>query len=464
MTTEELWQAALGEIELSVSKANFVTWIKNAELIEKNEGTCILEVPNQFTKEWLKNKCNDLILKSLRNVSSDVKKVEYKVADRPSFSNSSSSQNQNKKKTKKKTKKSSQEQQLDLLDSETKKGTNLNPEFIFNNFVVGSFNELAHAASLSITDKEKLGKKYNPLFIYGGVGLGKTHLLQAIGNKLIEKYDKHLKIKYISSEAFTSELINAIRNQNVDEFKKKYRKIDALIIDDIQFLSGKEKTQIEFFHTFNALYGDNKQIVLSSDKPPKGIPELEKRLRSRFEGGMMADISPPDFESRVAILEEKAKEFELELDKEIMEYIAKKAKKNIREIEGALNQISAYANAHETIPNLQKAKKLLKGITAQPRMRATPKEILNTVASFYEVPKKKIINGGRKREYVKPRQITMYLLRKELDESYPYIGKKIGGKDHTTVIHACKKIEEEKEEKENLDAEIKMIKEKIYNK
>lgn len=459
MTTEELWQAALGEIELNVSKANFVTWIKNAELVCKEEGTCILEVPNQFTKEWLKNKCNDLILKSLRNVSSDVKNVEYRVAERPSFP-----KNETKTTKKEKSKeKKSKDQQLDLLNSEAKKGSNLNPKFTFDSFVVGSFNELAHAASLSVTDKENLGEKYNPLFIYGGVGLGKTHLLQAIGNSLLEKYNKHVKVKYVSSEIFTSELIKAIRNQEVDKFKKKYRKTDVLIIDDIQFISGKEKTQIEFFHTFNALYGDNKQIVLSSDQPPKGIPALEKRLRSRFEGGMMADISSPDLESRMAIVEEKAKDKGVDLDNEVINYIATKAQKNIREIEGALNQINAYANAQSSIPDLKKVKKLLRGITSQPKTRATPTKILKTVAEFFEVPTEKVINGGRKREYVKPRQITMYLLRKELNESYPYIGKKLGGKDHTTVIHACEKITDKKEEDENLRQEIQMIKERLYN-
>lgn len=455
MTAEELWQAAIGEIELNVSKANFVTWIKNAKMVSKKDGVCTLEVPNQFTKEWLENKCNELILRALRNVSGEVKKVEYQVAKRPSFSKPSRKE--------KKGKPDLEEKQLDLLQSEASKGTNLNKKFTFDSFVVGSFNELAHAASLSITDKEKLGHKYNPLFIYGGVGLGKTHLLQAIGNKLVEKYKNRVKVKYVTSEIFTSELINAIRNQDVDRFKEKYRKNDALIIDDIQFISGKEKTQIEFFHTFNALYGDNKQIVLSSDKPPKGIPALEKRLQSRFEGGMMADITPPDFESRMAILETKAKEKNLDLDKEILNYIATKAQKNIRELEGAINQLSAFAKTHDTSPSLKRAKKLLKGLTSHPRKRTTPSKILETVAEFFEVPEKKVVNGGRKREYVKPRQITMYLLRKELNESYPYIGKKLGNKDHTTVIHACEKIEKEIEENETLSTEINLIKERLYN-
>lgn len=465
MTTDELWQAALGEIELNVSKANFVTWIKNAELVSKENGTCTLEVPNQFTKEWLENKCDDLILRSLRNVSSDVKNVEYKVTDRPSFAkkDSSSKKTNSKDNSSSGSKKSKGKSQSNIL-TKAKEGTNLNDDFTFNNFIVGSFNELAHAAALSITDKDKLGKKYNPLFVYGGVGLGKTHLLQAIGNKLIKKYKNRVKIKYLSSEVFTSELISAIRNQKVDKFKKKYRKLDALILDDIQFLSGKEKTQIEFFHTFNSLYGDNKQIILSSDRPPKGIPALEKRLRSRFEGGMMADISKPDLESRRAILEQKKEELELELEEEILDYIASKAQKNIRELEGALNQISAFASSQESVPNLDKIKKLLQGITSQPRMRVSKEDILETVSEFYDVPKEKIINGGRKREYVKPRQIVMFLLRKELKESYPYIGKKLGGKDHTTVIHAVKKIKENKEEDKSLSSEISLIKEQLYNK
>lgn len=313
MNIEELWQAAIGEIEISVSKANFVTWIKNAKLVSKEEGHCTLEVPNQFTKEWLENKCNTLILRALRNVSPDVKKVIYTVAER--------------KTPVEQIEEVQPEPQLGLLNNKVDEATNLNPKYTFEEFIVGSFNELAHAAALSLTKPNNLGREYNPFFVYGGVGLGKTHLLQAIGNDLVKEFPNQLNIKYVSCEVFTSELIDAIRRQKMEEFKKKYRKIDVLIIDDIQFLAGKEKTQIEFFHTFNALYETNKQIIISSDRPPKAIPTLEERLRSRFEGGMTTDISYPDFESRVAILKSKLENSNLSFPEQTINFIASKIQK-----------------------------------------------------------------------------------------------------------------------------------------
>jgi chromosomal replication initiator protein len=457
MTINELWQAAIGEIELSVSKANFVTWIKNAKLISKEDGHCTLEVSNQFTKEWLQNKYNTLILRALRNVASDVKKIEYIVSERkiavPQESDTDVS-NDNKK---------IEDSRLDFLGSRISQATNLNPKYDFDSFIVGSFNELAHAAALSLSDPANLGKEYNPFFVYGGVGLGKTHLLQAIGNTLVSKYPDKIKVKYVSSEVFTSELISAIRSQSMEDFKKKYRKIDVLIIDDVQFLAGKEKTQIEFFHTFNSLYEANKQIIVSSDRPPKAIPTLEERLCSRFEGGMTVDVSYPDFESRLAILKAKLDNLELDLSEDITNFIASKIQKNIRELEGSLNKIIAYYKTHEIVPDLNKTKQLLKSLVVRPPKRISPSKIMETVAEFYEVDLDRVIDGGRKKEFVKPRQIAMYLLRDELKESYPSIGKRLGGRDHTTVIHACGKIEKDKQGDENLGMELNLIKERLYN-
>jgi chromosomal replication initiator protein len=454
MNIEELWQAAIGEIELSVSKANFVTWIKNARLVSREEGICTLEVPNQFTREWLENKCNTLILRALRNVSPDVKKLAYVVAIRRPLDAVRRIEEPLP---------SSQEPQLGLLINRVDEETNLNPKYDFSSFIVGSFNELAHAAALSLAKPENIGREYNPFFIYGGVGLGKTHLLQAIGNELIKKYPGQIKVKYVSSEVFTTELIDAIRNQKMEDFKKKYRKIDVLIIDDIQFLAGKEKTQIEFFHTFNALYEANKQIIISSDRPPKAIPTLEERLCSRFEGGMTVDISYPDFESRIAILKSKLENLEFTISDEIINFIASKVQKNVRELEGSLNKIHAYYKASNHVPDLAKAKELLKNLIIRPPKRVSPSKILETVAEFYEIPLPEIIDGGRKKELVKPRQITMYLLREELHESYPSIGKRLGGRDHTTVIHACEKVEHNRQMDENLGMELNLIKERLYN-
>ncbi|PIV65028.1 MAG: chromosomal replication initiator protein DnaA, partial [Candidatus Nealsonbacteria bacterium CG01_land_8_20_14_3_00_12] len=311
------------------------------------------------------------------------------------------------------------------------------------------------------------GKKYNPLFIYGGVGLGKTHLIQAIGNQ-VKKENQVKKVKYVTSERFTSEVISALRSgslrpNDIDDFKKRWREIDLLIIDDIQFLAGKEKTQEEFFYTFNALYDAGKQIVLSSDRPPKSIQTLEERLRSRFEGGMIADISYPDLETRIAILKSKAGEKSVVLSDEVFEYIAQNIKKNVRELEGALNRLIAANNQlNQKELNLNDVKKILNSILNTPKKSTTLKNIIKAVAEFYDVSEKELLERSRKKEIVKPRQVIMYLLREELKSSFPFIGLKIGGRDHTTAIHACEKIRKEIELDSNLNDEINLIKEKLY--
>jgi len=452
MKLKELWQTVLGEIELGISKASFITWFKNTKIRSKKDGTITISAPNGFTKEWLENKYNKLILKILRNNSPDVKKVKFIISGEiiPSIIP----------KIKQKAIPSLIENQLDLPRFTLNKETNLNPRYNFNNFIVGSFNELAQAAGRGVI--KHLGILYNPLFIYGGVGLGKTHLLQAIGNELVKKYPSR-KIKYLSSEKYTSELVDAISKKGMDTFKDKYRKIDTLIIDDIQFIAGKEKTQEEFFHTFNALHQKNKQVIISSDRPPKAISTLEERLRSRFEGGMIADISYPELETRIAILKNKAKEKKFKIPEEILDYIATNIQNNIRELEGALNRIIAYAQINNMTPNIKTTQKMLFKIINSPKKITNYKKILKIVSEFYDLNINDISNHSRKKELVRPRQICMYLIRKELNSSYPYIGEKLGGRDHTTAMYSCQKINKEIENNESLQHEINLIKERIYN-
>lgn len=458
MDLQELWKAALGEIELQVSKANYKTWLSNTSIVNRNNGIITVAVPNSFTKEWLENKYHKFILRSLKNIESDIKEVTYQIKP-------------NQLKEEDKSKKQTDEEkliinkQMDFVELNVDAETNLNPRYTFENFIVGPSNELAHAAAVAIT--KNLGVKYNPLFIYGGVGLGKTHLIEAIGNK-IKSLNKNKKIKYVTSERFTSEVITNLRSgslrpNDMDDFKKRWREIDLLIIDDIQFLSGKEKTQDEFFHIFNALYDAGKQIIISSDRPPKSIQTIEERLRSRFEGGMTADISYPDLETRIAILKTKSNEKGFDFSYEILEYIASNIKKNIRELEGALNRlIASNLNSNKKDLNINEVKKALNSIINTPKKSTTLKSIIKTVAEFYDISEKDLLERSRKKEIVKPRQVIMYLLREELKSSFPFIGLKIGGRDHTTAIHACEKIRKEIEYDQNFSDEINIIREKLY--
>ena len=458
MELHELWKAALGEVELQISKANYKTWLQNTSIVDKKNGVITIAVPNSFTREWLENKYHKFILGSLRNIESEIKEVKYQIKP-----------NQNKEDIKNEKKQKIDEmvinRQLDFQELNVNSETNLNSRYNFNNFIVGPSNELAHAAALAVV--KNLGNKYNPLFIYGGVGLGKTHLIQAIGNA-VKKENENKKIKYVTSERFTSEVITTLRSgslrpNDIDDFKKRWRKIDLLIIDDIQFLSGKEKTQDEFFHTFNALYDAGKQIIISSDRSPKSIQTLEERLRSRFEGGMIADISYPDLETRITILKAKASEKGFDLSYEVLEYIALNIKKNIRELEGALNRlIASNLNTNNKDINLNEVKKALNSIVNTQKKSTTFKNIIKVVAEFYDITEKDLLERSRKKEIVKPRQIIMYLLREELKSSFPFIGLKIGGRDHTTAIHACEKIRKEIESDNNFSDEINMIKEKLY--
>jgi chromosomal replication initiator protein len=451
MELEELWQNALGEISINVTPPIFHSWFKNAQLVElRQDGVAVISCHNNFTKEWLQEKCQKLILRSLRNYYPGVKNVIFvvkteaaKINRKPSIKNVHIFQNQQ-----------------NILELSVDQETNLNSKYKFSNFIVGSHNELAHAAALSII--ENPGTRFNPLFIYGGTGLGKTHLLHAIGNEMKLKYPNK-KIRYVTSEKFTEEVVNGMRHQNLDEFKEKYRTLDLLLIDDVQFLSGKEKTQEELFHTFNVLADKNSQVVFSSDRPPKAIPGIEERLLSRFSGGMQADIKTPDFETRVAILKAKLSQQagEISLDERIIEFIASKIQKNIRELEGALNKVIGYIRLKREIPSFQELEKILGEITTGPTRLISYKTLIRTVAEFYEISEKDLITNSRKKDIVKPRQVAMYLLREDLKYSFPTIGEKFGGKDHTTVIHAYNKIAKEIQQDHQLMNEIETIRAKL---
>ena len=453
MTNEELWRAVLGEMELSLTKANFTTWFRNTTILSKDQNAIVVSVPNGFIKEWLENKFNKKILQSIRGLTPEIREIKYTIG-RPKVElikqdlSKINLDNELEKKTE------------SDLDKNLDKVTNLNRKYSFESFVVGSNNELAYAAALAVT--KNLGRLYNPLFLYGGVGLGKTHLLQAIGNKISsENQDK--RVYYIPAERFTAEIVEGIRSKTIEELKNQYTKLDLLIIDDVQFIAGKNATQDIFFSTFNELYNKGKQIILSSDRPPQTIPALEERLRSRFQGGVVADVGLPDFETRLAILNLKATERNYNLNEEVFTYIATHIQKNVRELEGALNRVVAFGQIYNRIPNLKEVKNILNTYLSMPYKKTSPQTILKSVAEFYSISLADLVKRSRKKEIVKPRQIAMFLLREETKLSFPEIGQKLGGRDHSTVIHACEKIKNEVSVDEPLKQELILIKERVYN-
>lgn len=451
MEKDQLWEKALAEIELSISRPNFLTWFQNTNIAEQNNDVIMLNVPNTFVKEWLANKYHKIIIKALRALSPTIRDVEYIIIP----------QTINNQKTVPRSKpvlKITEGEQLEFDEVYIDKIANLNPRYTFENFIVGSFNELAYAASQAVT--KNLGSSYNPLFIYGGTGLGKTHLLQAIGNKVRQDIP-NTKVQYLTSEKFANEYVTAMQNNAIPSFKEKYRQYDLLIIDDVQFFSAKFKFQEEFFYTFNTLYEANKQIVFSSDRPPKAISELEERLRSRFEGGMLTAITPPEYEARKAILQAKAAQKELAIPEQILEFIANNVQSNIRELEGALQSVFAQSKLLGKIPSLQEAKEVLQK-NIKTRKKTTIIHLIKTVAEFYSISEKDIFEQTRKKQIVFPRQIAMYLLREDFNSSYPYIGEKFGGKDHTTVIHAYEKISNGVKNNEKLREDIRQIRELLY--
>ncbi len=446
---DTLWQSILCEMETQLSRANFATWLKNSRLADEKEGTLFVMLPNNFAKEWVENKYQKNLLGAARNFDDSVKKLEFLVsgqklelaprkvsaADLNKFENKIN------------------------LEFRTDPETNLNPRYALSSFVVGSSNELAFSAASAIV--QNVGSKYNPFFVYGGVGLGKTHLIQAIGNEIKTLYQGKIKSKYVSSEKFTSDVVWAIRNRRMEDIKKKYRDVDVLIIDDIQFIGGKEKTEEEFFHTFNTLYENNKQIIISSDRPPQSIPTLEERLRSRFEGGLIADIVYPEYEMRVAIIKGKLQETSRELSDAAVDLVARRVKKNVRELEGVLNKILFYQEMRGAPVTEKIVEEIIEKAMQNFTRRVSDSQIVKSVAEFYNVSVGDLGGKVRRKEIVEPRQVAMYLLRDMLDMSYPYIGEKLG-KDHTTAIHAVKKINLEIDRNSSLNQKIISIKELIY--
>lgn len=426
MTKEGLWRAVLAETELAVSRANFLTWFRKTALISMHNGTATVSVPNEFSKEWLEAKYRRLLLKLLRSYNDEVREVSFVIGKEERANPRAPGTD-------------SFTAPLPLKSPSVNRETNLNPRYAFTSFIVGASNELAHAASTAVT--KQIGTLYNPLFIWGGVGLGKTHLLHAIGNALLEERPE-LKVRYITSEKFTMDLVSALRSRTMDSFKDRYRSHDVLLIDDVQFLAGKEKSQEELFHTFNDLYANERQIVFSSDRPPKSIPELEERLRSRFEGGMIADIQSPDLETRMAILAAKTKERGIDIDPEITRVIAQTVEHNIRELEGVLTRVLAEAKDGKVSLSPSAVRRILSG-TKEMQRKIGFKEIIQAVARYYDLDEMVLFEKSRRQEVVKPRQIAMFLARELLQASFPSIGLRFNGRDHTTVMHACSRIAKE---------------------
>ncbi len=454
---EEIWKNVLGELELSISRASFITWFKETAIAEVNGGVVTISVPNGFAKNWLQDKYHKAILRALRGIVEDVREVGYVVGP---IRLEQSTSRPKPRAAQRPAGLSVPQERLELKESMIDPESGLNPRYRFENFVVGSFNELAHAAAEAVTKNP--GLTYNPLFIYGGVGLGKTHLIQAVGNEVLAARPQ-LKVRYLPSEKYMGEIVDAINNRSMNQLKERYRSVDLLIMDDIQFIARTEKMQEEFFHAFNTLYERNKQIVISSDKPPAAIPTLEHRLRSRFEGGMIADIGAPDFETRLAILKSKLKAKNFSLDEAVLKYVAETITNNIRDLEGALNRLILRSSMSAEPISEEEAKKILTQVATAPRRFISPKKIIRVVSEFYDVTEKDLLAQSRKKEIVKPRQIAMYLLREELKCSFPFIGERLGKKDHTTAIHAYKKIVGGLKVSPELDAELKTLREKIYS-
>ena len=443
---KKLWDQTLTIIKAEMSEVSFNTWITSCEPISISNDTIRISVPNSFTQDILEKRYKDLVANSIKSICSKLYKIEFLIASDIKSDETSREDTPELKKNK-----------AVLISDEL--STTLNPKYTFDSFVIGNSNRFAHAASLAVA--ESPAKAYNPLFIYGGVGLGKTHLMHAIGHYILDS-NPNARVEYVSSEKFTNELINAIKDDKNEEFRNKYRNVDVLLIDDIQFIAGKERTQEEFFHTFNALHDANKQIILSSDRPPKEIPTLEDRLRSRFEWGLIADIQVPDFETRMAILKKKADVEKLNVANEVMVYIATKIKSNIRELEGALIRIVAYSSLTNKEITVDLASEALKDIISKKQGKnITIGIIQDIVASYFNLRIEDLKSQRRTRNVAYPRQIAMYLSRKLTDMSLPKIGEEFGGRDHTTVIHAYEKISENLNTDENLQHTIEDITKKL---
>lgn len=449
ISPNDLYQEVLEIIQTKLSKPSFDTWLKSTKAISFNETTIVISAPNNFAKEWLENRYAKLISSALLEFMK--KDMEVKIVTEEDYKNSN-------------TPREVSPTNLSIVTNSFQDDTTsnmMNVRYTFESFVIGSGNRFAHAASLAVA--ETPSKAYNPLFLYGGVGLGKTHLMHAIGHYVLD-HNPEAKVLYISSEKFTNEFINAIRDNRGEGFRNKYRNIDVLLIDDIQFLAGKEQTQEEFFHTFNALHEEGKQIIISSDRPPKEIPTLEERLRSRFEWGLITDIQPPDLETRIAILRKKAKAENLDISNDAMLYIANQIDTNIRELEGALIRVVAYSSLVNQDITVHLASEALKSIIPSTRPRViTINDIQQKVGEFYGLKLEEFKARKRTKAVAFPRQIAMYIARELTDTSLPKIGESFGGRDHTTVIHAHEKISSEIKEDQELNKIIHSLIEKIKN-
>ncbi len=461
MNPVEIWQATLGELELTLSKANFTTWFKNTFISQIDNSKVIIAVPNTFTKAWLEKKYHDSIVRALRNATNNsVREVAYRVEVRntspiPGFAPNEPMESSYAVPT------LETPPTQDAENNETGHGTvGLNPRYKFESFVVGKANELAHASAMAVAASP--GLTYNPLFLFGGAGLGKTHLLQAIGHHVLEKNSK-AKVMYVTCERFTNDYIQSVRSGRANTFKDTYRNLDVLLLDDIQFIAGKDSTQEEFFNTFNHLHQLNKQIVITSDRPAKDIG-METRLVSRVEWGMTADVSSPDFETRVAILEGKCKDKSYRLNTEILRYIAGTIQTNVRELEGALNKVMAYHQFKNMEPTMETVQGQLQSfMPTVPKRTITPRRLLEIVIQYFDIRMEDIMGKSREQRFAFPRQIAMYLLREEAKCSFPSIGKQIGGRDHTTAMHACNKIDGLLKKDDQLRRDVNLMREKIYS-
>lgn len=452
MNLEEFWKTALGIIELQVSKPNFGTWLKNSILLEKNEEMATIGLPNSFAKEWVEKWHHKIVLKTLRDLDKTTKRVNYVVYNgktKTEFAKISENS----------VDPATSEHQLEFLELGVDPQTNLNPRYTFQSFAVGKSNEMAYAAARGVT--EKIGTAYNPLFISGGVGVGKTHLIQAIGNEIKNKYQNKVKVQYCTSEKFTNDVITGISSKHMNSVKEKYRGVDVLIIDDIQYLANRQATQTEFFNTFEALYQNSKQIILSSDRPPGYIEGLEERLKSRFSGGVLSLIDPPEYELRLAVLKNKVADKKINLSPSIIELIASKVQKNFRELEGVLNRVVFYQNSKNKELAADLIDQLLNDSVQKPSYNVDANQIIKCVANYFDITVADLVGRSRKKELVEPRQITMFILRDVLDLSYPFIGDKLGKRDHTTVIYSCEKVEQEINKNHSLNRKVLLIKDLI---
>jgi chromosomal replication initiator protein len=464
MNAHDIWHATLGELQLQMTRATFDTWVRPTRAIAFQDGSMLVGVHSPYAKEWLENRLNTTIQRTVTGIVGKSVEVRYVVKDAQSPRDRGAERAEpdpgwrdanNVDSDAPVEEEHTAPARAHSAEATPRPSTSLNPKYTFETFIVGKSNQLAHAAALAVA--EHPGESYNPLFLYGGTGLGKTHLLHALGQ---HPASKNKRVLYVSSETFTNDLVNAIRTQTTNEFRRIYRETDVLLIDDIQFIGGKESTQEEFFHTFNHLYSVNKQIVISSDRHPRAIPTLEERVRSRFEGGMITDIQPPDFEMRIAILRTKAEALAVQVPDDVIDFIARKVQSNIRELEGALTRVLGYARLMNTALSVDLANTVLQDILRHQPI--TPEQILLAVAEYYRVDVADLTGRSRNKEVVLPRQIAMYLLREETGTSLPQIGEMLGGRDHTTVMYAHEKMADQIETDDTRRREVLAIKERLY--